>query len=234
MWQRARAWLESGSGAVEGVMRRRRVSRSQHAREPETDFGEVRVETHVVANRGALRLRKAALPLAVTAVAVGSAALLAMHPPVQGVGRGEVGVRINQLTGSASEWNEGSVLVLPAVHRLRVLSLRDRSYRPLAMSRADGAALLQSLEGFSLGADLTVRCALDPLEAAALAKSLPEDVGTKLVEPAAQGAIYKVFARCAVREIFSTWRAEIQQAAETELKPKLAADGLLMRGVQIG
>lgn len=103
MWQRARAWLESVSGAVEGVMRRRRVSRSQHAREPETDFGEGQVETRVVADRGALRLRKAALPLAVAAVAVGSAALLAMHPPLQGVGRGEVGVRVDQPAGSASE-----------------------------------------------------------------------------------------------------------------------------------
>jgi len=43
-----------------------------------------------------------------------------------------------------------------------------------------------------------------------------------------------VFARCTVRETFSTRRAEIQQAVETELKPKLAAEGLLMRGGQIG
>lgn len=83
------------------------------------------------------------------------------------------------------------MFVLPAVHRMRmrVLSLRDRSYRPLSASRTDGAAPPQSLEGLSLGADLTVSCALDPFKVAALAKRLLEDVGTELLEPAAQGVI---------------------------------------------
>ena len=102
------------------------------------------------------------------------------------------------------------------------------------MSRADGPAPLQSVEGLSLGADLTVRYALDPLKVAALAKSLPDDVGSEIVEPAAQGVIYKVFARYTVREIFSTKRAEIQAAVENELKPKLGADGVVLRSVQIG
>jgi regulator of protease activity HflC (stomatin/prohibitin superfamily) len=102
------------------------------------------------------------------------------------------------------------------------------------MSRADGPAPLQSVEGLSLGADLTVRYAIDPLKVAALAKSLPDDVGAEIVEPAAQGVIYKVFARYTVREIFSTKRSEIQAAVENELKPKLAADGVVLRHVQIG
>jgi regulator of protease activity HflC (stomatin/prohibitin superfamily) len=37
-----------------------------------------------------------------------------------------------------------------------------------------------------------------------------------------------------VREIFSSKRAEIQQLIEAELKPKLAADGILLRTVQMG
>jgi len=37
-----------------------------------------------------------------------------------------------------------------------------------------------------------------------------------------------------VREIFSSKRAEIQQSIEAELKPKLAADGLVLRSVTIG
>ena len=67
-----------------------------------------------------------------------------------------------------------------------------------------------------------------------MAKSLPDDIGGEIVEPAVQGVIYKMFARYTVREIFSTKRAEIQQAIETELKPRLAADGIVLRGVQIG
>jgi regulator of protease activity HflC (stomatin/prohibitin superfamily) len=46
--------------------------------------------------------------------------------------------------------------------------------------------------------------------------------------------IYKIFARYTVREIFSTKRVEIQQAVETELATKLAADGLVLRNVQMG
>jgi regulator of protease activity HflC (stomatin/prohibitin superfamily) len=46
--------------------------------------------------------------------------------------------------------------------------------------------------------------------------------------------MYKIFARYTVREIFSTKRAEIQQALENELKPKLAADGVVLRSVQMG
>src|SRR4051812_12548415 len=52
------------------------------------------------------------------------------HPPFKNVARGEVGVRINRITGEVSEWRDGSVFVLPALHEMRVFSLRDRSYRP--------------------------------------------------------------------------------------------------------
>jgi regulator of protease activity HflC (stomatin/prohibitin superfamily) len=55
-----------------------------------------------------------------------------------------------------------------------------------------------------------------------------------VIEPAVQGVIYKLFARYTVREIFSTKRAEIQQAIETELRPKLYADGVLLKNVEIG
>jgi regulator of protease activity HflC (stomatin/prohibitin superfamily) len=117
---------------------------------------------------------------------------------------------------------------------MRVFPLGDRSYRAVAMSRADGPAPLQSIEGLSLGLDLTVRYALDPARIVELARSLPDDAGTEVVEPAVQGVIYKVVARYTVREVFSTKRAEIQQVVESELKTRLAADGVLLRGVQIG
>jgi hypothetical protein len=55
-----------------------------------------------------------------------------------------------------------------------------------------------------------VRFALDPRKVAALARSLPDDVAAEIVEPAANGVIYKVFARYTVREIFSSKRSEIQ------------------------
>jgi regulator of protease activity HflC (stomatin/prohibitin superfamily) len=180
------------------------------------------------------RLGGAARPLAALAGVGALAWGVYTYPPVASVGRGEVGVRVNRLTGSVDEWREGSVLVVPGLQQMRVFPLRDQSYRAAAMSQADGPAPLQSLEGLSLGLDLVVRYAIDPDRLAALAKSLPDDPGSDVVEPAVQGVVYKVVARYTVREVFSTKRSEIQQAVEAELRPRLAADGILLRGVQIG
>jgi regulator of protease activity HflC (stomatin/prohibitin superfamily) len=49
-----------------------------------------------------------------------------------------------------------------------------------------------------------------------------------------QGVVYRVFTRYTVREIFSSKRAEIQQVIESELRARLAADGIVLRGVQVG
>ena len=175
-----------------------------------------------------------ARPLAIAAAIAAAAALVYSHPPLTTVGRGDVGIRVNQLTGTVSEWREGSVLVLPGLHEMRTWTLRDQSYRPARSATADGGAPLQSLEGLSLGVDLSVRYALDGSRLSTLYKNLPDDIGAEIVEPAVQGAMYKVFARYTVREIFSTKRLEIQKILETELTQKLAADGVLLRVVQIG
>jgi regulator of protease activity HflC (stomatin/prohibitin superfamily) len=180
---------------------------------------------------GAARARGILVALAIASLA---GYLIHSHPPLANVGRGEVGVRANRVTGSVSQWRDGAVLVLPGLHEMTVYSLRDRTYQPEAIRRADGPAPLQSIEGLSLGVDLSVRYALDPDQLAAASKRLPEDVGAEIVEPAVQGVIYKVFARYTVREIFSTKRVAIQQALETELAAKLAPDGIVLRAVQVG
>lgn len=166
--------------------------------------------------------------IATTAVALVGAAALIASAPLQTVARGDVAVRTNTLTGSSEEFRDGSVIVLPGLHALRRLPLRDQVWRPAA------DAAFQSVEGLSFGADLSVRYALDPAKATAIARALPDDVNGEIVEPAVQGVVYKVLARYTVREIFSTKRAEIAQAIEAELRPKLAADGVLLRTVQVG
>ena len=169
-----------------------------------------------------------------TMVAAIGAYALVTHPPIHSVARGDVGVRTNNLTGGITEFREGSVMVVPVLHELRSYPLRDQVYRPAQTRRADGEAPFQSVEGLSLGVDLSVRYALDGARIAAIAKNLPDDIGGEIVQPAVQGVIYKVFTRYTVREIFSSKRAEIQQAIETELRGKLAADGIVLRNVQIG
>ncbi len=160
--------------------------------------------------------------------------VLHRSPPVKTIASGEVGVRINQITGAVSEWRDGSVLVVPVVHDLRRFSLRDQLYRAGSKESDGSLATFQSSEGLTIGVDLAVRYALDPSKIANVARSLPESIGGEVIEPSVEGVIYKVFTRYTVREIFSTKRGQIQEQIEAELKPKLAADGILLRGVQVG
>ncbi|HWI10776.1 MAG TPA: SPFH domain-containing protein [Burkholderiaceae bacterium] len=188
---------------------------------------------HGAASSGRALLNSRSVIITTMVGAVAAYALIT-HSPLRTVPRGDVGVRTNQLTGGVTEFREGSVLVLPALHELRSYSLRDQVYHPVPGRRADGDAAFQSVEGLSLGVDLSVRYALDAARIAAIAKNLPDDIGGEVVQPAVQGVIYKVFTRYTVREIFSSKRAEIQQAIEAELRGKLAADGIVLRSVQIG
>ena len=180
---------------------------------------------HVAKKRGLLMV-------AVTAGVLGY--VLLAHPPVQTVTRGDIAIRTNQLTGSTEAFRDGTLVALPGLHEVRTLSLRDQTFQATESSKADGPAPFQSVEGMSLGVDLTVRYALEPATVVAMSKNLPDDIAGQIVRPAVQGVIYKVFTRYTVREIFSSKRAEIQQLIEAELKPKLAADGIVLKVVQIG
>lgn len=152
------------------------------------------------------------------------------NPPMAGVAPGEIGVRVNRLTGGTTQVTEGSVLLLPGVHDLRRISLREQTYQ----ATQPGEAPFQSVEGLSFNVDLTVRYALDRDKLAAMAATLPEDVGNEVIAPRVQGVIYKVFSRYGMREIFSSKRAEIQQAIQTDLAALLAADGIQLRAVTLG
>jgi regulator of protease activity HflC (stomatin/prohibitin superfamily) len=164
----------------------------------------------------------------------GGAWVLANHPPLHTVAPGDVAIRVNQVTGNASEFHAGTVMVLPGLHEIKIFSLRDQVYRAEQGAKANGEAPFQSVEGLSLGVDLSIRYAIDPARVVAVSRNLPDDIGGQVVRPVVEGVIYKVFTRYTVREIFSTKRGEIQQIIEAELKPRLAADGVLLRGVQLG
>ena len=171
--------------------------------------------------------------LVVAGLAAGGYALY-RHPPFEDVGRREVGIRLNRLTGAVAQVPEGLALVIPGIHELRVFPLQDQLYRPTRSEKANGEAPFQSSEGLSLGVELTIRYAIDPVKLQAVARNLPNDIGAELVEPLVQGVVYKVFTRYTVREIFSTKRQELQDVVEAELKPLFASDGLVLRAIMMG
>jgi len=156
------------------------------------------------------------------------------HPPFTAVHRGEVLVRTDVLDGSVSVFTGGTVLLLPGVHQERRFSTRDQVYRPTESASASGPAPFQSVEGLSIGIDLAVRWAVDPALLPQMSTDYPDNLSLDLVRPAVQGVMFPLFARYSVREIFSSKRAEIQQQLTTELKPRFAAMGLKLRGVDMG
>jgi regulator of protease activity HflC (stomatin/prohibitin superfamily) len=159
---------------------------------------------------------------------------LYLHPPFASVHRSEVLVRTNVFDGSASAYSAGTVLVIPGLQQARSYPTRDQVYRSEDSTRAAGPAPFQSNEGLSLGVDLTVRWAIDLRRIAQTSREFPDDLNADLMRPAVQGVIYPLLARYTVREIFSSKRAEIQAQMTQELGPKLAALGLILRGVDMG
>jgi regulator of protease activity HflC (stomatin/prohibitin superfamily) len=171
--------------------------------------------------------------LGVVALVGGAAGIVTLRP-VRSISPGEVGVRTNRLTGGISTVRGGWAFVIPAVHELRLFPLRDQIYRPERSARADGEAPYQTVEGLSIGVDISVRYALDPARVVTVAEELPKDVGRELVEPVVDGVLHRAFAQATVREIYPTKRAEIQKQIEDELRPALLPDGIVVRAVFLG
>jgi len=159
---------------------------------------------------------------------------LVRHPLLITMAPGDVVVRTNALTGNSSVFDQGSAIRLPLLHDVRRFSLRDQVMRPAEGRLASGPSPYQSVEGLSIGIDVAVRFAVDPGQVTRIARSLPADLSTEVVAPEVKEITYRTFARYTVREIFSTKRGEIQHSIESELRPRLAADGITLKAVQIG
>ena len=185
-----------------------------------------RIRWLIFAPRG----RRVMAGLAVT----GAVAGVVLAHPVCMIEPGEVGVRVNRFTGQVSELHEGWSWLLPQVHRLSRYSLRDQTYQPRRSAHATDEAPYQSVEGLSLGVEVTVRYVLEPERILTLAARLPESVGQDIVEPAIDGVLRRRFAQHTVREIFSTQRVQLQQEILQELSPLLEADGVRVRSVTLG
>jgi len=184
-----------------------------------------------VLGRGLLRLR---WRLAVVAALIVMGWAFYAHPPFASATGSQVLVRSNQLDGTVTAYSAGTILVLPGIHQVRRYSARDQVYRLTEGASATGPAPFQSLEGLSIGVDLTVRWAIDRQRLAQMSKDYPDDLNADLLRPAVQAIAYPLFARYTVRDIFSGRRSEIQHELTTQLAPKLAALGLQLRGVSMG
>jgi regulator of protease activity HflC (stomatin/prohibitin superfamily) len=159
---------------------------------------------------------------------------LVLARPVRSVPPGEAAVRVNRLTGGVAILDEGWAVVLPGVHEFRRYPLHDQVYRPADAARASGTGAFQSVEGLSIGIDVSVRWALDPERMSQAARLSPDEIGAELVMPTVDGALHGTFAQHTVREIFAAQRYPIQKAIEDSLRASLAKDGVIIKAVVIG
>jgi regulator of protease activity HflC (stomatin/prohibitin superfamily) len=156
---------------------------------------------------------------------------LAMNPPAHPIESGEVGLLVNQWTGSATKYHDGYAIAIPGIHDLRMYSTRDKVYQP----SKDGHNLtFQSIEGLTLGVDFAARYALDIDRLQDMARNLPKNIDADLVMPVIQSVLHKTFPRYTVREIFSSKRQEIQTAIAQELQTRLAEDGIKLKTFSLG
>jgi regulator of protease activity HflC (stomatin/prohibitin superfamily) len=130
--------------------------------------------------------------------------------------------------------DEGWAIVLPGIHEFRTYPLHDQVYRPADAAKVGGAGAFQSVEGLTLGIDVSVRWALDPDRMTAAERLRPDRLEAELVQPTVDGVLHRAFAQHTVREIFATQRAAIQKAIEDELRASLGKDGILVKTVAIG
>ncbi|MEY2687854.1 MAG: hypothetical protein RL375_2052, partial [Pseudomonadota bacterium] len=178
------------------------------------------------------QVRRAVLPLAVLAALGGSGVWLSQQRVE--IPRGERLVRTNTFSGSTEVLNDGMAWVLPAVHQMRLLPARDIALSATRLARHDSPQALQTVEGLAVGLEVNVRLALDDKRLVQLARSLPDAIGTELVEPQLASILYQEVSQHTVRELFSSQRADIQQRVEAALRTRLAADGLVLRDLQFG
>jgi regulator of protease activity HflC (stomatin/prohibitin superfamily) len=154
--------------------------------------------------------------------------------PIRSVPPGEAAVRVNRLTGGVTVLDEGWAISLPLVHEFRRYPLHDQVYRPADAAKATGAGAFQSVEGLTIGIDVSVRWALAPEKMSSVSRLRPDTLEQEIVQPTVDGVLHRVFAQHTVREIFASQRADIQKAIEDELHSKLGDDGVIVKTVAIG
>ena len=110
----------------------------------------------------------------------------------------------------------------------------DRVYRPERSERADSSAPLQTSEGLAIGAELSIRYAVDPAQLDMLLSRPGANLKSEPIESLVQGVIYRQFSHYTVHEILTGKRQELREAIETELQPLMTKEGLILRSVTMG
>jgi regulator of protease activity HflC (stomatin/prohibitin superfamily) len=168
---------------------------------------------------------------------VGSLPLLVANSMVV-VPSGMGGVRISQIGGTEpGTLYPGLHFVTPLVESVQLFDLRDHLFTAGIVDAGKpgikNEMTVQSREGLIIGLAVTVRYRLDPNKLASVQAHLEQPADKELVPPVVASAWRQLAPSYTVREIFSTKREEVRNAAAGIITKKLAADGIVVEEVML-
>jgi regulator of protease activity HflC (stomatin/prohibitin superfamily) len=163
------------------------------------------------------------------------------------------GVRISQVGGTEpGTLYPGLHFVTPLVENVQMFDLRDHFFTAGVIDAGrpgiKNDMTVQSREGLNIGLAVTVRYRLDPNKLASVQAHMPQPAdnhptnkdpfagtpGYELVVPPVVASAWRELAPSyTVREIFSTKREQVRNAAAEIITKKLAADGIVVEAVML-
>lgn len=161
---------------------------------------------------------------------------------------GMAGVRVSQLSGTQpGTLYPGVHFVKPLIETIALYDVRDQLYSTSAdlSRRSEKTAekptptgrekaepfVVQAKEGLPIGLAVTVRYKLDARRLDFIHNTLPEPIESEVVPPVIGSVFRGIVPQYTVRDVFSTQREHIREAAAQQITQKLASDGIVVKEV---
>jgi regulator of protease activity HflC (stomatin/prohibitin superfamily) len=147
---------------------------------------------------------------------------------------GSAAVRVNQFAGTRpGTLYPGVHWIVPLVEEIELYDTRDGIFTTQAVDdpkkQKPDALRVQTREGLMVGLAVAVRYRLDPSKLAYIHANLPQPLHQEMIAPAVSSALRDLAPGYLVRELFSTKREEMRQAAAARVIAKLGADGIVVK-----
>jgi regulator of protease activity HflC (stomatin/prohibitin superfamily) len=147
---------------------------------------------------------------------------------------GAAAVRVNQFAGTRpGTLYPGVHWIVPLVEEIELYDTRDGIFTTQAVDdpkkQKSDTLQVQTREGLMVGLAVAVRYRLDPSKLSYIHANLPQPLDQEMIAPAVSSALRDLAPTYLVRELFSTKREEMRQAAAARVIAKLGADGIVVK-----
>jgi regulator of protease activity HflC (stomatin/prohibitin superfamily) len=146
---------------------------------------------------------------------------------------GSAAVRINQFAGTRpGTLYPGVHWIVPLVEEIELYDTRDGIFTTQAVDdpkKEKTALRVQTREGLMVGLAVALRYRLDPSKLSYIHANLPQPLDQEMIAPTVASALRDIAPGYLVRELFSTKREEVRQAAAARIVAKLGADGIVVK-----